>query len=80
MQGFLNPLNIMIQRHLPILNSLYLGQRKMMLKGIPDEITRLLEHEKKLIQLYHENQQNSQLGVRGLCARSEDWGTPGGVC
>ncbi|KAI5421891.1 hypothetical protein KIW84_045368 [Lathyrus oleraceus] len=44
--GFLNPLNIMIQRHLPILKSLYLRQRKMMLKGIPDEITRLLEHKR----------------------------------
>ncbi|KAI5427864.1 hypothetical protein KIW84_033045 [Lathyrus oleraceus] len=32
-------------------------------KGIPDEITRLLEHERKLIQLYHENQQNSQTGA-----------------
>ncbi|KAI5395885.1 hypothetical protein KIW84_062172 [Lathyrus oleraceus] len=36
----------MIQRHLPILNSLYSKQRKMMLKGIPNEITRLLEHER----------------------------------
>jgi hypothetical protein len=35
----------------------------MMLKGIPDEITHLLEHEKKLIQLYYVNQQNSQTGA-----------------
>ncbi|KAI5431041.1 hypothetical protein KIW84_035261 [Lathyrus oleraceus] len=53
----------MIQHHLPILNSLYSRQRKMMLKGIPDEITRLLEYEKKIIRLYHENQQNSQTGA-----------------
>ncbi|KAI5431169.1 hypothetical protein KIW84_035360 [Lathyrus oleraceus] len=29
----------------------------MMLKGIPDEITRLLEYKKKIIQLYLENKQ-----------------------
>ncbi|KAI5402414.1 hypothetical protein KIW84_050143 [Lathyrus oleraceus] len=52
----------MIQRHLPILNSLYSKQRKMMLKGIPDEIARLLEYEKKIIQLYLENQQTVRLG------------------
>jgi hypothetical protein len=34
-----------------------------MLKGIPDEITRLLEHEKKIVQLYLENQQNNQTGA-----------------
>ncbi|KAI5383937.1 hypothetical protein KIW84_071062 [Lathyrus oleraceus] len=53
----------MIQRHLPIVDSLYSKQRKMMLKGIPDEIARLLEYEKKIIQLYLENQQNSQTGA-----------------
>ena len=31
-------------------------------EGIPDEISRLLEQEKKITQLHLENQQNSQLG------------------
>ena len=31
-------------------------------EGIPDEISRLLEQEKKITQLHPENQQNSQLG------------------
>ncbi|KAI5390101.1 hypothetical protein KIW84_075430 [Lathyrus oleraceus] len=31
-------------------------------EGIPDEISRLLEREKKITQLHLENQQNSQLG------------------
>jgi hypothetical protein len=31
-------------------------------EGIPDGISRLLEQEKKITQLYLENQQNSQLG------------------
>ena len=30
---------------------------------IPDEITRLLEHEEKIIQLHLENQQNNQTGA-----------------
>ena len=42
-----------------------------MLKGIPDEISRLLEHEKKLIQLYHENQQNSQTGANVIKKKGE---------
>jgi hypothetical protein len=57
----------MTQHHLPILNSLYLRQRKMMLKGIPDEITRLLEYEKKIIQLHLENQQKqSNWGITNV--------------
>ena len=31
-------------------------------EGIPDEISRLLEQEKKITQLHLENQQNNQLG------------------
>ncbi|KAI5438624.1 hypothetical protein KIW84_024382 [Lathyrus oleraceus] len=51
MQGFLNPLNIMIQRHLPNLNSLYLRQRKMMLKGFLMRFPEHLSNEKQIIQL-----------------------------
>ncbi|KAI5430650.1 hypothetical protein KIW84_035022 [Lathyrus oleraceus] len=63
----------MIQRHLPIVDSLYSKQRKMMLKGIPDEITRLLEYKKKIIQLYLENQQKqSNWGITNRMKKAFD--------
>ncbi|KAI5386632.1 hypothetical protein KIW84_072962 [Lathyrus oleraceus] len=45
----------MIQHHLPTLSSLYLRSKEDDVEEIPDEITRLLEHEEKIIQPHLEN-------------------------